>query len=103
MIELSGRPTYEDASVKIDFSQHQVWADGSEVTLQPLQFGLLAALVEEPGRTLSWRALGDRVWPNPPYSPVAVKRQVSYLRLAIGWERVQTIYKFGYRYIGHKE
>ena len=44
----------------IDTSRHEVVVDGSAVELTPREFGLLAALAEEPGRAFSRRELLDR-------------------------------------------
>lgn len=65
LMRRSGAGRSETATVRvgqlsIDISRHEVGVDGSAVELTPREFGLLAALAEEPGRAFSRRELLDR-------------------------------------------
>ena len=77
---------------------------GEKVALTPLEFRLLAALVEHAGQVLSRSQLVDLVWgQNYSSSGDPVKIYIGYLRKKIerepaSPELVETVRGFGYRY-----
>jgi two-component system KDP operon response regulator KdpE len=67
--------------VVIDLSERRVTRAGQLVRLSPTEFRLLAALAEQPGHTLSPKALLVQVWGSEYADDVEnVKRYIHYLR-----------------------
>ncbi len=58
----SVEPIFESAGVKVDLASRQVWKDGAEVHLTPLEFKLLQILVRHAGKVLTHRQLLKEVW-----------------------------------------
>jgi DNA-binding response OmpR family regulator len=96
---------YEDGELSIDYGQRLVLCHGLPVHLTPLEFRLLAALVEHSGLVLSADQLVEHVWGHAAgVSRDQVKLYVSYLRkklgqVADGFEQIETVRGFGYRYV----
>ena len=95
---------YEDGVLRIDFLQRQVEANGVEITLTPLEFRLLSALVRHVGQVLGHEQLLELVWRDAyGISPEEVRTYISYLRkklrtAGLEHEAVETVRGFGYRY-----
>ena len=51
---------YED--IVLDSNEHRVFRNGNLIKLGPIEFRLLATLIEQPGRVWSRNQLMDRVW-----------------------------------------
>lgn len=64
--------------VSVDFERRQVARDGQPVHITPIEFRLLAALVNNPGKVLTHRQLLRDVW-----GPAYVERS-HYLRIYMG-------------------
>ena len=96
---------YDDGSLSIDYGQRLVLARGLPVRLTPLEFRLLVTFVEYPGQVLSADQLVEQVWGHAAgVSRDQVKLYVSYLRRKLGqvtdgFEPIQTVRGFGYRYV----
>lgn len=98
------REVYDDGELTIDFETLVVTTRGEAVSLTPLDFRLLATLVEHPNQVLSRGQLMELVWDEPhTVSDDQVKVSVGSLRKKI--ERnvadpqlIQTVRGFGYRY-----
>ena len=96
---------YEDAALSIDYGRRHVICRGLPVRLTPLEFRLLACLVEHAGQVLSAEQLVERVWGHADgVSRDQVKLYVSYLRKKLGqkadgFEPIETVRGFGYRYV----
>jgi DNA-binding response OmpR family regulator len=96
---------YEDGVLSIDYGRRLVMSRGLPVRLTPLEFRLLAALVEHAGNVLSSDQLVERVWGHAAgVSTDQVKLYISYLRkklgqAADGFEPIETVRGFGYRYV----
>jgi DNA-binding response OmpR family regulator len=95
---------YQDARLTVDFVTRAVIADGREVVLPEVEWGLLVALVRHPDRYLSVRRLLDEVWGDPlGIGPDRVKFAVLRLRRRLGWgdpatSPVEARRGAGYRY-----
>jgi DNA-binding response OmpR family regulator len=95
---------YADDQLTIDFAQRAVTFSGQAVSLTPLEFKLLAALVRHPRQVLSREQLLELVWGDAyGVSGDQVKLYVGYLRrkLAPGdptQAPIETVRGFGYRY-----
>ncbi len=60
-----GEPCLTLGSLKVDLLKRQVWRDGTEVHLTPLEHKLLAQLIANIGRVVTHRQLLREVWgPN---------------------------------------
>ena len=95
---------YDDGALSIDYGRRLVVCRGLPVRLTPLEFRLLATLVEHAGQVLSADQLVEQVWGHAGGSRDQVKLYVSYLRKKLGQEAegfapVETVRGFGYRYV----
>jgi DNA-binding response OmpR family regulator len=96
---------YDDEALSIDYGRRLVVCRGLPVRLTPLEFRLLAALIENAGNVLSTDQLVEHVWGHAAgVSRDQVKLYVSYLRkklgqVADGFEPIETVRGFGYRYV----
>jgi DNA-binding response OmpR family regulator len=96
--------SYADARITIDFAQRAVAYDGRDVSLTPLEFKLLSALVRHPRQVLSREQLLELVWGDSyGVSGDQVKLYVGYLRRKLDPEQpervpIETVRGFGYRY-----
>jgi two-component system KDP operon response regulator KdpE len=79
---VSGSPApeavVEIGPIRIDHGRHEVSVDGTQVHLTPIEFRLLALLMQHPGRVLTHRHLLREVW-----GPGAAD-QTHYLRVHMG-------------------
>ena len=96
---------YDDGAVSIDYGRRLVLCRGLPVGLTPLEFRLLAVLVENAGRVLSADQIVEHVWGHAAgVSRDQVKLYVSYLRKKLGQQAegfapIETVRGFGYRYV----
>ncbi len=54
--------TYSDDYLTVNVTEHKVMVNGKRVRLTPLEFRLLALLIENAGHVLSHRQLLEKVW-----------------------------------------
>jgi DNA-binding response OmpR family regulator len=91
-----------DEFVEIDRVRHRVEVLGNEVALTPIEFRMLAAFAENPGRVLGHGQLLELVWGDRIRERDEVKLYVSYLRRKLGGaarvDPVETVRGVGYRY-----
>lgn len=91
-----------DEFIHIDHPRHRVEVLGVEVSLTPIEFRMLAAFAENPGRVLGHGQLLDLVWGDRIRDKDEVKLYVSYLRRKLGEaadvDPVETVRGVGYRY-----
>ena len=96
---------YEDGALSIDHAQRLVLCRGLPVRLTPLEFRLIDAFTRHPGQVLSADQLVEQVWGHSAgVSFDQVKLYVSYLRKKLGeradgWQPIETVRGFGYRYV----
>src|SRR5947207_8992203 len=84
--------TYADERITIDFGQRAVTYDGREVSLTPLEFKLLSALVRNPRQVLSREQLLELVWGDAyGVSGDQVKLYVGYLRRKLDPEQPESV------------
>ncbi|MCL4114927.1 UNVERIFIED_CONTAM: hypothetical protein GTU68_013635 [Idotea baltica] len=95
----------EYTSITVDIERHVVLVDDQEVDLSALQFSLLRALAESPGRVFARHQLIDRVWGRDFYGEERiVDVHVGNLRKALGDSAseprfIETVRGVGYRFI----
>lgn len=101
---------YSDSEVSIDHDAHLVTVRGEPVTLTPLEYRLLSALVQNRGRVLGQDRLLDLVWGADAIevAPESVRLYISHLRHKIERDPrrpalVETVRGFGYRYTGEEQ
>lgn len=58
--------TFDSNGLRIDFEGRQVFIDGAEVRLTPIEYRLLALLARHAGKVLTHRAILEEVW-GPAY------------------------------------
>lgn len=75
----SGRITI--GRISMDDEQKKVTADGREVMLTPMEYGILRLLMENPGKVFSSEQIYKLVWKDEPYgSESAVAVHIRHLR-----------------------
>jgi DNA-binding response OmpR family regulator len=100
-----GRSRFDDGRVRIDFTQQQVWLEGTPVVVTPTEYRLLSALVRHAGQILSAEQLIEFAWDDAAgLTPARVKYAVLRLRRKLAWDvtedsPLETVRGFGYRYI----
>ncbi len=93
------------AGITVDIDRHAVVVDDLEIDLSALQFALLRALAESPGRVFARHQLIDRVWGRDFYGEERiVDVHVGNLRKALGDSAseprfIETVRGVGYRFI----
>ncbi len=60
---------YRNGGLELSENTRQVRVDGEEVKLTPVEFGILAFLMKEPGRVFSIEQIYENVWNEPSFSP----------------------------------
>jgi DNA-binding response OmpR family regulator len=106
--DIRGRPDiperFDDGLLQIDFASHEVTFGGHPVDLTPLEYRLLAVLVNHPRQVLEHEQLLTLVWgSSAAVTSGQVKLYVAYLRrklrAAAGREApIETVRGVGYRY-----
>ena len=84
----------------VDVGRHRVFQDGVELALRPLEFKVLAILLEHPGRTFSRSELLEEAWGiTADVNTRTVDTHVRRLRERLGayGDAVETVHGFGYR------
>jgi DNA-binding response OmpR family regulator len=103
--EVEHRDRYDDGAISIDYATRLVTCRGLPVRLTPLEFRLLDALARHPGHVLSVDQLIEQCWGHEQgVSRDQVKLYVSYVRKKLGqngegWQPIETVRGFGYRYV----
>ncbi len=90
----------EDAGLRLDVAAREVHVDGDAVSLTPLEFRLLHALLEQRGRVISPEELLELAWSDPVgTNPERVKFAVLRLRRKLGraGSSIRNVRGFGYR------
>ena len=96
--------SYDDGAISIDYERRLVLCRGLPIQLTPLEFRILDALVRHAGRVLSADQLVEHGWGHTAgVSREQVKLYVSYLRKKLGqtegFQPIETVRGFGYRYV----
>jgi DNA-binding response OmpR family regulator len=96
----------EEAGVRLDRGRRAVLVDGADVDLTYVEFEILTALMESPGRVYSRAQLLDAVWGSSDFrEPRTVDVHVRHLREKIEADpanpvRIHTVRGVGYRFEG---
>jgi len=86
--------------VRIDVASRRVWVDDRPVELTTMEFDLLRALAEVPGRVLTREQLLEKVWGRDYYGEVrVVDVHIGHIRRKLGDDRyIATVRGAGYRF-----
>jgi DNA-binding response OmpR family regulator len=96
---------YDDGRIEIRFATREVHVGRQPVSLTPLEFRVLAALVRHRGQVLSPTALLEAAWDHPgTVGPDRVKFAILRLRRKLGAHvegnlGIEAVRGFGYRYV----
>ena len=71
-------PVYQFSNISVDLANRRIIRDGIEIHLTPIEFRLLATLINNHGKVLTQRQLLNQVW-----GPNAVEHS-QYLRIYMG-------------------
>jgi two-component system, OmpR family, alkaline phosphatase synthesis response regulator PhoP len=90
----------ESAHIRIELSSHRVWTDSQLVELTAVEFDLLVALAQNPGRVLSREQLLEKAWGYDFYGDTrVVDVHIGHIRQKLGKEGyIETIRGVGYRF-----
>ena len=91
---------FEENGIQIDYSSRTVVINGSPVTLTATEFELLALLTRNAGAALSRDKILSTVWGWDYIGETrTVDVHVQRLRAKLGTNNIETVYKYGYRWI----
>ena len=60
---------YRSGGLEVDDNEKRVTVDGEEITVTPIEFGILRLLTENAGRVYSIDQIYESVWKEPAYNP----------------------------------
>lgn len=85
--------------ITLDRGAHRARVCGDEVWLTTIEFNLLRALMQKPGRVQSRQVLMQEVWGGESVDPRTIDTQVRRLRAKLGSAvgQIETVRSFGYR------
>jgi DNA-binding response OmpR family regulator len=87
----------------IDFSRRQVRIRGDRVQLTYVEFEILAALAQSPGRVFDRDTLLERVWGDSAYrDPRTIDVHIRHLREKIETDAKEPEYLFTVRGVGYR-
>jgi DNA-binding response OmpR family regulator len=95
---------YDDGTVGVNFTSHEVTVDGAPVMLTPTEYRLLAVLLRHKGQVLTPGTLLELAWRDPMgIGQERVKYSVMRLRRKLGQRSgtdspIEAVRGFGYRY-----
>jgi DNA-binding response OmpR family regulator len=91
---------FEENGIQIDYSARTVVINNSPVTLTATEFELLALLTRNAGAALSRDKILSTVWGWDYIGETrTVDVHVQRLRAKLGTNNIETVYKYGYRWI----
>ena len=98
-------PEYRFDDVRVDTRARQVFRSGVEVPIEPKAYGVLLALLREPGSAIPRDRLLDDVWGHRHVTPAVLNRVIALLRRALGDDAdhprlIRTVHGVGYSFIG---
>ena len=101
ILRRTAKPRYRDALLTVDYQGRTVESRGKTVALTVLEFDLLALLTKSAGQAFTREALLARVWGYDYAGETrTVDVHVQRLRKKLRTDRIETVYKYGYRYRG---
>ncbi len=93
--------TFFENGIRIDYDAHTVTLNGLPIVLTAMEFDLLALLTRNAGAALSRDKILSAVWGWDFVGETrTVDVHVQRLRSKLGAETIETVYKYGYRWMG---
>lgn len=101
-----GPSTLTSNGLKVSLLSRKVWVEGSEVSVTPTEFRILATFLKEPGRTFTRDQIIDRVFGYDfdgfdrtiDVHISNLRKRISAGRRGKGQGHIQTVYGVGYRF-----
>ncbi len=94
------RTGYRDAALMMDYNARTALLHGESIALTAMEFDLLAVLTQNAGAAMSREKLLALVWGWDYVGETrTVDVHVQRLRAKLGAEMIETVYKYGYRYV----
>jgi DNA-binding winged helix-turn-helix (wHTH) protein len=90
---------YEFGPFRLEPAERRLLREGRSVPLTPKAFDTLCALVERQGHAVSRDELMASVWPGTSVEDATLAQNILAIRKAIGAEHIETVPKFGYRFV----
>ena len=95
---------YAFADCVLDTDRYELCRTGELVQLQPKVYKLLSCLVQHAERLVTQAELLEHGWPGAYVQPIAIARNISEIRRAVGDRRetqpvIQTLPRQGYRLV----
>ena len=91
---------YDFGKFRLDAGERLLFDGTSPLTLPPKLFDTLLMLVANAGRVLSKERMLDEVWEGSFVEENNLAQNISQLRRVLGAEMIETVPKFGYRFVG---
>jgi two-component system alkaline phosphatase synthesis response regulator PhoP len=96
------RPSKPRTDMRVDVARHEVWISNQEVELTRREWQLLLLLVARPGCLVTTERIfqeffGD-AWAE--IDTRALSQHMARLRRKIGYERIETVPRFGFKFRG---
>jgi DNA-binding winged helix-turn-helix (wHTH) protein/TolB-like protein/Tfp pilus assembly protein PilF len=90
---------YQFGEFVLDCGARQLLCGGKVISLTPKEFQTLVVLVEARGRAVEREAIMRSVWPDTVVGDTSLGRNISVLRRHLGVEAVESVPRFGYRFV----
>lgn len=101
ILRRTAKTLYQDSLLTLDYQGRTVQSRGVPVALTVLEYDLLALLTQNAGQALTREMLLTRVWGYEYAGETrTVDVHVQRLRKKLNTDRIETVYKYGYRYRG---
>ena len=95
---------FEHGGILVNYERRAVAVDGEPLPLTAMEFDLLALLTRNAGAALSREKILSSVWGWDYMGETrTVDVHIQRLRAKLGAETIETVYKYGYRWIGRHE
>jgi len=99
-VEKKDPTIYDFGKFRLDAGERLLFDGTSPLTLPPKLFDTLLMLVANAGRVLSKERMLDEVWEGSFVEENNLAQNISQLRRVLGAEMIETVPKFGYRFVG---
>jgi DNA-binding winged helix-turn-helix (wHTH) protein/TolB-like protein/Tfp pilus assembly protein PilF len=105
---LKGQTSYRFGDFRIDARERLLWRGETLVPIAPKAFDALLILIDNAGALVGRAMLRDRLWPGQIVEDGTIARLIADVRKALGdlgeeRQYIETVPKFGYRFVGFVE
>jgi len=92
---------FEFGAFRLDLKDRSLTREHEQVPLAPKVFDVLVFLIERRGHLVEKDELMQKVWPDSFVEEGSLSRAIWALRKAIGRDAIQTVPKFGYKFVAN--